>query len=355
MRRLAAVLLVCGVGWTSSSANADTPQDPSAPSPASSPAPGADQIQFAAREHDLGYRAYLERQYEEAASHFENAFFAAPDPAELRSAVRARRDAGELARAATLAAIGQRRFPDDPATKRVAEEVMGQARPHVYEVRIASSVEYSVAVDAKMVTAERVKDSSVFLNPGTHELVVSWSDDRNMRIPIEGTEGGSTSLQLEPPALAPPAPSPPDRPVLAARPSREPEPPVMVAAPDAVKPLSPVVFVVGAALTAVAAGITLWSGIDAINHPGASAVRENCVGLGTDCPTYQEGRAAQLRTDVLLATTSLFAVATAVVGVFFTQWPRTAAAEGPLPGARSQALPVRPTVGIGPGGVQGTF
>ena len=119
--------------------------------------PARIRIQFAAREHDLGYRAYLDKQYDEAASHFENAFFAAPNPAELRSAIRARRDAGELARAATLAAIGQRRFPDDAATGKVAADVIAQARPQVYEVQIASSAEYSVAIDEKIVAAERVE------------------------------------------------------------------------------------------------------------------------------------------------------------------------------------------------------
>src|SRR5580693_3308289 len=192
MRRLAAVLVVCSAAWSPLARAADAP---SAPLP-----PGADQIQFAAREHDLGYRAYLDKQYDEAASHFENAFFAAPNPAELRSAMRARRDAGELARAATLAAIGLRRFPDDATTGKAAADVIALARPHVYEVQITSPDEYSVAIDEKIVAAERVKEFRLFVDPGTHELLVSWADDRNTRIPIVAKEGGSQSLQLEPPA-----------------------------------------------------------------------------------------------------------------------------------------------------------
>ncbi len=65
-------------------ADAVAPPPPAAPAPAApAPAPGADQIQFAARELDLGYRAYMDKQYDQAATHFENAFFAAPNPAEL--------------------------------------------------------------------------------------------------------------------------------------------------------------------------------------------------------------------------------------------------------------------------------
>ena len=350
MRRLAAVLAVCGVAWTAPAGAADAPEEPAAVPPA--PAPSVDQIQFAAREHDLGYRAYLDKRYGEAASHFENAFFAAPNPAELRSAVRARRDAGELARAATLAAIGQRRFPDDAATNRVAEDVMAQARPHVYEVRIASPVEYSIAVDAKMVNAERVKDSRVFVNPGAHELIVSWSDARNVRIPIDASEGGSTSLQLEPPAVALPAPSPPESPPPPAPVHRETAPAAAALVPDAARPLGPAVFVVGAALTTVAGGFTVWSGIDAENNPGPNAVREKCVGQGPGCPQYEDGRRAELRTNLLLATTGLLAVASAVVGVFFTNWPSAAGRSGTpaAPGFRAA-----PALGIGPGGVEGTF
>ncbi len=219
MRRCAAVLGLCAAAWPGF-AQADVPPaigSPPAPAPASPPAPappsppagtpGADQIQFAAREHDLGYRAYIDEQFDEAASHFENAFFAAPNPAELRSAIRARRDAGELARAATLAAIGQRRFPGDAATGKVAADVIAQARPHVYEVHITSPDEYSVAVDEKIVAAERVTESRVFVNPGSHQVLVSWSDDRNTRIAVDATEGGTVSLHLDPPATPPPNPS----------------------------------------------------------------------------------------------------------------------------------------------------
>ncbi len=361
MRRFAAVLAICGVAWASSARAADIPQaDSASPQPAQPP-PGADQIQFAAREHDLGYRAYLDKEYDEAASHFENAFFAAPNPAELRSAVRARRDAGELARAASLAAIGLVRFPDDPATNKVAAEVMAQARPHVYEIRISSPVEYSIAVDAKVATAERAKDSRIFVNPGAHELLVSWPDDRNARIPIDATEGGSESLQLDPPPLAPTSPGPAPNVPLPPPAHRELSPvAAVILAPEATKPLHPVVFIAGAALTTVAAGFAIGFGIVAENSPGASAVRQSCVGLGMDCPSYQQGLRAQLRTNVLLATTGVLAVVTAVVGVFFTEWsdPASRPAGSPVGasgGPGTSGLRVVPTLGMGAVGAQGTF
>src|SRR5258707_14958055 len=125
MRRVALAVMFVGAFVGVAPVAADEPRSPdssatasasaaSSASPASSVASvGAEQLQFAAHEHDLGYRAYLGKQFGDAATHFENAFFAAPNPAELRNAIRARRAGHGLARAATLAAIRQRSFAED--------------------------------------------------------------------------------------------------------------------------------------------------------------------------------------------------------------------------------------------------
>ena len=348
------MLGLCVAAWAEPARAADPPGD-SSPSVVA-PAPGADQIQFAAREHDLGYRAYLDKQYAEAASHFENAFFAAPNPAELRSAVRARRDAGELARAATLAAIGQRRFPSDPATVKVAADTIAVARPHVYEVQIASSDEYSLALDEKIVAADRVKETRLFVAPGAHELLVSWSDGRNTRVAIDARDGGSQVLQLEPPQVA--APVPPSTP--ASTPESRPVPSAAfvssAAPPPSSKPFGPAVFVAGVVLTAIGAGSIVWSGVDTLNSPGASNVKAECDSKGTQCQSlWNKGRNEQDRTNVLIGVTSGVAVVTAVVGLFLTQWPTN----GPASGARAAPVPTAPRVtpvfGIGQAGVSGAF
>jgi hypothetical protein len=376
MRRPVAVLGLCAVAWAglaraadvppadapppaipaASGSAASAPAAPGAPTPLPAapvaPPPGADQIQFAAREHDLGYRAYLDKAYDEAASHFENAFFAAPNPAELRSAVRARLAAAQPARAATLAAIGLRRFPTDAATAKVAADVIAQVRPHVFEVQISSPDDYSVAVDERIVAVERVKASRIFVTPGPHELLVSWSEDRNTRVAIDAREGGTQTLELAPPALPAPAPTvaavvtPPPPSVL------PPAPPAVP--PPAPKPLGPAVFITGAAITAVGVAVTTWSGIDTLNNPGRDAVRAKCAGQPTSCQAYQQGLASQLRTNVLLAVTGALALTTAVVGVFFTQWSSDDAAR-PAAHARVPAPALTPVVGIGQAGIEGTF
>jgi len=293
-----------------------------------------EQLQFAAHEHDLGYRAYVAKQFDEAATHFENAFFSAPNPAELRSAVRARREAGQLGRAATLAAIGQRKYPDDAALAKLADETLTEARPRVFEVRITSPADCSVAVDEKVVAAEKVRELHVYVDPGKHELVVGWSEGRTRRVTVEARAGGSQALALDPPPL-PPKP-PPDRVAVRA-----------TAAPAPQKPFGPVVFFAGAGLTAVGIGVTVWSGLDAQKNPGTDAVRSGCVGQGESCALYQQGLGAQRRTNILLGVTGGMAAVTAVVGVFFTQWSRP---ERPAAG-----LSVEPALGLGQAGVRGTF
>ncbi|MFW5739668.1 MAG: hypothetical protein ACOC1F_04820, partial [Myxococcota bacterium] len=64
--------------------------------------PDPEKLKLAAEEFDAGRRAYKLEHYARAATHFENAFRDAPSPQALRMAIRARKEAGHLARAATL-------------------------------------------------------------------------------------------------------------------------------------------------------------------------------------------------------------------------------------------------------------
>jgi hypothetical protein len=264
-----------------------------------------EQLQFAAQEHDLGYRAYVAKSFDDAAAHFENAFFAAPNPAELRSAIRARREAGQLARAATLAAIADRRYPNDPALEKLATETFALARPKADEVHVSSPLDCNVAVDNKVVTTEKAREFSFFVDPGKHELVFDWGEGRTRSVTLDAKAGASQALRPE----APPMPVKP--------PPAAPPPPVAAASS---KPFGPAVFLIGAGLTVVGAGVTVWSGLDAQKNPGTAAVRADCVGQGTSCPEYQQGLSAQLRTNILLGATAGVAAITAVTGLFFTRW-----------------------------------
>ena len=289
-----------------------------------------EQIQFAAQEHDLGYRAYVAKSFDEAATHFENAFFAAPNPAELRSAIRARREGGQLARAATLSAIGQRKYASETSLVKLADETIAEARLKVFEVHVISPLECSAAVDDKVVASEKLRDYRFFVDPGKHELVFGWTEGRTKRVPIDAKAGAGQALTLEPPPI-------PVKP-----PTDESLPPA-----SAPRPLGPAVFLVGAGLTAAGVGVTIWSGLDTQKNPGTAAVRADCVGQGTSCPQYQQGLDAQRRTNILLAATGGVAAVTVVEGLFFTQWSHV---DRPRTG-----LHLKPALGLGQAALKGTF
>jgi hypothetical protein len=285
---------------------------------ADEPQPSPERIKAAAEEFDRGRRAYLAKDFEQAAVHFENAYRDAPRAETLRLAIRARRDAKQLARAATLAAIAQQRYPEDASTKQLAKETLEAAAPQLHEYAIDCSVECAVAADGRVVSQSDALHHRIFLDPGSHDLGISFSQGRAAAKKIEATRGGKDTLAFEAPPLPPverPPPPPGER---ATRPPPPPPPP-----PAREKPLGPVVFFVGAGLTAAAGAATIWSGIDTQNAPGVDAVRRECAGKDASCPAYQEGQDKELRTNVALGATIGLAVVTGVIGVFFTQWSST--------------------------------
>lgn len=301
---------------------------------ADEPQPSAERIKAAAEEFDRGRRAYLAKDFEQAAVHFENAYRDAPRAETLRLAIRARRDAKQLARAATLSAIAQQRYPEDASTGQLAKETLETAAPQLHEYAIDCSVECAVAADGRVVSQSDSTHHRIFLDAGTHDLGISFSQGRAAAKKIEATRGGKDTLSFEAPPLPPverPPPPKSDR-----EKDRPPPPPVHE------KPLGPVVFFVGAGLTVAAGALTIWSGIDTQNSPGVDAVRSECAGKDESCPAYQEGQDKELRTNVALGATIGLAVLTGVVGVFFTQWSIT-------------KPEMRTGVRVGPGGIVGRF
>lgn len=277
-------------------------------------APSAEKIKSAAAEYDLAVRAYGDNKFEEAAIHFENAFRAAPDAQPLRNAIRTRRQAGQLARAATLAALALDRYASDEKTMTTAKETLADADPKLHRVTLSCDVPCEVAVDRKMVTVEEgFTKAKLYFEPGPHSLVVSWPGDRSKEVKIDGKPGTREDVSL----TAPPMPEkPPENPPVAQTPPVTGPPPP----PPSTKPFGPAVFGVMFGLTAVAGGVLIWSGVDTLNNPGADAVRTQCVGLGESCPAYKTGLASQLRTNVLIGVTGGLGLLTGVVGLFLTQW-----------------------------------
>ncbi|MEO8797986.1 MAG: hypothetical protein ABI551_08890, partial [Polyangiaceae bacterium] len=211
-----AVVLFAGAAYAQDS---DAPASP----------PSADRIRSAAAEYDAGRRAFMDKKFEEAAVHFENAFHDAPRAEALRNAIRARTDAKQPARAATLAALGERLYPDDTTTMVVVHDTLGSTANKLQRVTLSCTPKCGVATDGRVVSLDDVSKFVFFVEPGPHDIVVSWAGDKTKEQKLVGVAGGRVEWNLEAPADAPPPP------VVVLRPQEHPidQPPIKT------KPLGP--------------------------------------------------------------------------------------------------------------------
>jgi hypothetical protein len=275
--------------------------------------PTPQQIRDAADEFDIALKALRERNYEEAAVHFEKADREAPSPQALQGALRARREGKQAARAATLASQALARYPDRKELAEFARTTIGVFSKDVHRVTLTCKPACVLAADQRLLLAEPATETTVFVDPGAHVIAAGWGSKHATR-DIDAKAGGETTLVLQEPVDPPP---PPATPVAAA-----PTPPAVSDAPPPppASGLPPYVFWGGVAATAALSGVTIWSSIDAQNNPGADTVRERCAGRGAGCPEYQDGLERQRRTNILLATSGGVGVVTAAIGVFLTRW-----------------------------------
>jgi hypothetical protein len=316
---------------------------------ASEPGPSVDRIKSAAGEYDAGRRAFTEKHFEEAAVHFENAYRDAPNAQTLRSAMRARRQAGQLARASTLAALAQLKYASDAPTAAASRETLAEAEPKLQRVTVACDPECGIASDGRIATIEDGVKHTLYLEAGSHAVVVSWAGDRSKELRVDAKAGGKQDLALAAPPM-PVAPPPPPVATVAPQPSGAlPGAPPAPPAPE--KPLPPAVFFAGLGLTVASAAVLVWSGIDTVNNPGVDAVRAQCINQGESCAAYQTGRSAQLRTNVLIGVTAGVFAITGVVGLLFTRW--TPRAKEPLAAALSPSFALSPQGGAM--GLSGAF
>ncbi|EYF02420.1 hypothetical protein [Chondromyces apiculatus] len=337
--------------------------------PQTGQAPDAAQVRRAAAAFDAGVAAFKERELELAASRFEEADAAVPSPQALRQAIRARQEAGQGSRAATLAALAIQRYPADEATSKLANEVLAAFGPSLHKLSVSCAPPCVVAVGSRAIHGEATTRWVVYLDPQPTTLSASFLGGSSRQVEVDAKAGGSSELRLEPEAGAPstggglPGPSGGAGSVGTGaktspgtdgeRPARG-APAVDVAATEPSKRggLPPFVFFGGVAATAVLGGVTIWSGIDTLNNPGEDAVRAGCVGQGTGCALYQEALGKETRTNVLLGVTAGVGVLT-VVSALFTDWGSSG--RGASTGRRRVEPIVTATGRGGFLGAQGTF
>ncbi len=267
--------------------------------------PDAAQLKRAAEEFDAAVRLLDQGRIEEAASRFEAADANAPSDKALLQALKARRDAGQGARAATLAEAALKRYPDAPELVALAREVLESVGPSLGKITVHCPLPCVVAVGGRVVLGDAKPAWTIFSDPGPIPVSVSFEG--------RAAASANTTLQVEAGKE-----SVLDVPMPAANHPESPAPlPREERAPDG---LSPLYFWIGTGATVALAGTAVWSHIDARNNPGADVVREKCAGRGTSCPEYQEGVAKDRRTIILGASAGAAGIATALIGILWTNW-----------------------------------
>ena len=320
-------------------------------------APTAEQIKAAAAEFDQGRHAYRAKDYAEAAEHFEAADRNAPSAKTLELAIRSRDKAGQLDRAATLAALGLSRNPGNQGIKDIASSVLKRAKTELYRVDVQCNTPCDSVIGTKLTFGRASKEKTVYVKPGEHELRAGWSGGRNASQKVTATEGGQTSVSFK----EPPKPRPTTHKATPAGTGRGPGPgpagPGDHGAEVKSGGLPPLVFWIGTGLTVAAGGVTIWSGIDTKANPGADTVKAACASGASNCQSlYDDGRSRQLRTNILAGVTAGLGVVTIVVGAFATDWSGGPPQKDTKKTAR--ALSVEPWVGVGNGatlGAKGRF
>lgn len=145
--------------------------------------------------------------------------------------------------------------------------------------------------------------------PGVHTVTVQTTgpvEARLVDVPADQTVGVSATVGAAPPL-----------------PSGEPAP--APAPATAATGLSPAWFVSSAVATAVAAGLSIGSGIDTDDQHGRFVDAGCPLGKAPSCSALAgDGVSAQTRTNVLLAVTAGLAATTAALG-FLTRWHGSAA------------------------------
>lgn len=328
--------------------------------------PDPAKLKAAADSFEAGTRNFGEKKYEEAAQRFEAADEAVPSAQALGLAIRARTEAGQGSRAATLSALALDLYPTDAAIVKLANDTLAKFKPKLEEVKISCVSPCIIAADAHIVHGEPATRWTVYVEPGAKVSVGASffggisAKEQNLK----AVAGGSTSIRFEPPKGNTPTTGP----------GAGGAPPETAgsggstgeggsggdggstgsdttsggdtstgAGGDAPKKpfgIHPAPFVVGLVATVGLGATTIWSGIDTLGNPGPDTVREQCKGQGEECPAYQDGLAHELRTNVLIGVTAGVGATTIILAIV-TNWkgkPKEQATDLPAEEQKKEAV-----------------
>lgn len=267
-------------------------------------------------------KAYDRGQYAAAAVDFALADERAPNPVALRLAIDAAILADDPVLGMTLAERAEARSDATEAAEIAAKARLAFAsRAGRLSITCPGRLSCRATVDGTAATMGVLR----WIKPGDHpvEIFVEGSVDRQ----LAHVEPGAT-VEVSP---AVPAPRPEPR-VIPPAPRPAPLTPRPASAGDAGPGgLSPAWFFVGLGATALLGGVTVGSGVD------TAAKRSSFLATPTDA-TESAGRAAQHRTNILLAVTGGAALVTGAVGLFAVRWSAPTRAGAPRAERRSVVI-----------------
>lgn len=275
-----------------------------------------------------GEALYRIGDHARAARLFEEAHALAPHPDILWNVARANERAGELARAANAYAEYLEGAAETAPDRREAASALERLARKVGRLDVHAPTGAAIAIDdAEVARASR------YVAPGSHAVRATLGERVETRAVDVGAgeiRGLSLFVDATPPAAgALPVPAP-------SAPATAPSPDVPAAR---TRGWSPWVFAAGAGLSAVATGVTVAFAVDT----------QNARSRFDDAPSleaFDDGRARQTRTNVLIGVSAGLWALTAATGLFLVDWSGGSASTAP--GTKASVLAV-------PGGVVGRF
>lgn len=266
----------------------------------------------AAELYDRAVALYERAKYAEAARAFYEADQISPSSDALSSAIAAARLAHDDLLVARAAQRAVAREESNPKLASDARAALSEAEAHLARVDLACSpAPCTLSIESNEVAAGRH-----YLLPGTRVLSAGFGSEQVEQRASLAAGSLYTITLTPPPRTAPaPAPAPAPRTAPAAPPTRD---------VRASKPLPAWTFYAGAGVSLALAGVTVWSGVDALNdveHYEGTRVQG-------DRDTAQ---ASVRRSDLLLAGTLLMSGLTTYAALVWIDF-----------GGRKQALSVAP-------------
>ncbi len=254
--------------------------------------------QQAARHFKAGVRAFWQHKYEEAAESFEKANEVLPNHKALFNAADAWDKAGAFVRAARRFRQYLEVAPERARARDEAQTRLDGILEKVGRLELAGEDASDVTVDG-----DPAQLGEILVAPGEHVVTaIAGGEAIERRIGVEA--GSLRRVLLEAPP--PPAPPPSEPDLIEDAPSKD-------EGVQKDKGMSPTIFYVGLGVSAALAGATVWSGLD--TQSKRDAFDDDPTGAG-----YDEGVAAQRRTNILLGLTAAAGVTTGALGLFAVQW-----------------------------------